>query len=74
MKLLLDQSLTHKTPDTLLANGNWKIAGDIKEVGEKRGKDFYFEVPVDPKASNLEIKDNKIVEAEINTKDSSIVF
>lgn len=57
-----------------LANGNWKIAGDIKEVGEKRGKDFYFEVPVDPKASNLEIKDNKIVEAEINTKDSSIVF
>ncbi|CAB0539901.1 hypothetical protein CIP107514_00544 [Corynebacterium diphtheriae] len=58
MKLLLDQSLTHKTPDTL----------------RKRGKDFYFEVPVDPKASNLEIKDNKIVEAEINTKDSSIVF
>ncbi|WP_327785988.1 HtaA domain-containing protein [Corynebacterium belfantii] len=73
MKLLLDQSLTHKTPDTLepasasqcevvqviesgtlkwgvkqsyrqyipnkkLANGNWKVAGDIKEVGGKRGK------------------------------------
>ncbi|CAB0836541.1 HtaA domain-containing protein [Corynebacterium diphtheriae bv. mitis] len=57
-----------------LANGNWKVAGDIKEVGEKRGKDFYFEVPVDPQISNLEIKDNKIVEAEINTKDSSIVF
>ncbi|CAB0636253.1 HtaA domain-containing protein [Corynebacterium diphtheriae] len=36
-----------------LANGNWKIAGDIKEVGEKRGKDFYFEVPVDPESVRL---------------------
>ncbi|CAB0878722.1 cell-surface hemin receptor [Corynebacterium diphtheriae] len=74
LKWGVNQSYRQYIFNKKLANGNWKIAGDIKEVGEKRGKDFYFEVPVDPKASNLEIKDNKIVEAEINTKDSSIVF
>ncbi|MFA1531827.1 hypothetical protein ACDL65_07135 [Corynebacterium belfantii] len=25
-------------PNKKLANGNWKVAGDIKEVGDKRGK------------------------------------
>ncbi|CAB0636176.1 hypothetical protein CIP107563_00589 [Corynebacterium diphtheriae] len=72
MKLLLDQSLTHKTPDTLLSV---KLLLDQSLTHKTPDTlDFYFEVPVDPKASNLEIKDNKIVEAEINTKDSSIVF
>ncbi|MDT9408305.1 HtaA domain-containing protein [Corynebacterium rouxii] len=74
LKWGVKQSYRHYILNNKLANGNWKVAGDVKEVGEKRGKDFYFEVPIDPKASNLEIKGNKIVEAEINTKDSSIVF
>ncbi|MHC9753518.1 HtaA domain-containing protein [Corynebacterium diphtheriae] len=51
LKWGVNQSYRQYIFNKKLANGNWKIAGDIKEVGEKRGKDFYFEVPVDPKAS-----------------------
>nr|WP_234806378.1 hypothetical protein [Corynebacterium diphtheriae] len=29
-----------------LANGNWKVAGDIKEVGEKREKTFTLRFPL----------------------------
>ncbi|CAB1001052.1 hypothetical protein FRC0538_00537 [Corynebacterium diphtheriae] len=49
LKWGVNQSYRQYIFNKKLANGNWKIAGDIKEVGEKRGKDFYFEVPVDPR-------------------------
>nr|WP_241499147.1 hypothetical protein [Corynebacterium diphtheriae] len=29
-----------------LANGNWKVAGDIKEVGEKREKTSTLRFPL----------------------------
>ncbi|WP_374073200.1 HtaA domain-containing protein [Corynebacterium belfantii] len=38
LKWGVKQSYRQYIPNKKLANGNWKVAGDIKEVGDKRGK------------------------------------
>ncbi|CAB0540148.1 cell-surface hemin receptor [Corynebacterium diphtheriae] len=57
-----------------LAKGKWTTSSNVVETGDKNSAEFQFEIPVDPAASNIHIVDGKVVNAEINTQNSDVVF